>query len=212
VLGRSGIGGEHDMSNGVRVTDEVTFWQKRGDLRRAVRVVRERVPERLRWRSAVSSVAQTAGGLVGAERVRVEEPVREVVLDLNDKILRREVVIDARRFGVDFDRFEILPVRTRWDLTRTAYLTGLEPESIERYLSLPADFGQPIDTAGVAVISRALASNHKRRADTLVARLGETGGRALAKHEQIMLERADHERDRARRWAALCKTLLEGSR
>ncbi len=200
------------MSAGVRVTDEVSFWRRRGDLRRAVRVVRERTPERLRWRAAVSSVAEVAGGLSGTERVRVEEPVREVVLDLSDTILRREVVIDARRFGVDFDRFEILPVRTRWDLTRTAYLTGVEPQLIERYLQLPADFGQPVDIAGVAVISRALAATHKRRADKLVERVGETGGRALARHEQIMLERADHERDSARRWAALCKTLLEGSR
>jgi hypothetical protein len=198
---------------GVRVTDEVSFWQRRGDLRRAVRVVRERTPERLRWRAAVSTVTEVAGGLSGSDRTRIEEPVREVVLDLQDKILRREVVIDARRFGVDFDRFEILPVRTRWDLTRTAYLTGVEPELIERYLSLPADFGKPIDTAGVAVISRALAATHKQRADKLVERVGEIGpSRALAKHEHIMLERADHERDRARRWAALSKTLLEGSR
>ena len=197
---------------GVRVTDEVSFWQRRGDLRRAVRVVRERTPERLRWRAAVSTVTEVAAGLSGSDRVRIEEPVREVVLDLNDRILRREVVIDARRFGVDFDRFEILPVRTRWDLTRTAYLTGVEPELIERYLPLPADFGQPVDMAGIAVISRALAATHKQRADKLVERVGGTEGRALAKHEQIMLERADHERDRARRWAALSKTLLEGSR
>jgi len=200
------------MGAGVRVTDEVSFWQKRGDLRRAVRVVRDRTPERLRWRAAVSSVTEVTGTLSGSERTRIEEPVREVVLDLQDKILRREVVIDARRFGVDFDRFEILPVRTRWDLTRTAYLTGVEPELIERYLPLPPDFGQPIDTAGVVVISRALASTHKQRADKLVERVGAVQGRSLAKHEQIMLDRADHERDRARRWAALCKTLLEGSR
>lgn len=200
------------MSAGVRVTDEVSFWQRRGDLRRAVRVVREREPERLRWRAAVSTVTETAGTLAGSERIRIEEPVREVVLDLKDKILRREVVIDARRFGVDFDRFEILPVRTRWDLTRTAYLTGVEPELIERYLQLPADFGKPIDMAGVAVISRALAATHKQRADKLVERVGAGGNRALARHEQMMLERADLERDRARRWAALSKTLLEGSR
>jgi len=101
---------------------------------------------------------------------------------------------------------------TRWDLTRTAYLTGVEPDLIERYLPLPADFGRPIDLAGVAVISRALAATHKQRADKLVERVGGGPARALAKHEQIMLERADHERDRARRWAALSKTILEGSR
>jgi hypothetical protein len=176
-----------------------------------VRVVRDREPERLRWRSAISSVAETAGELRGIDRLRVEEPVREVVLDLGDRILRREVVIDARRFGIDLDRREILPVRSRWDLQRTAFLTGVDPELVGRYLALPADFGQPIDLAGVTVIARAIASTHTRRADQLVARVGEPSG-LLARHEQIMLERAEHERDRAKRCAALSKTLLHGSR
>ena len=92
------------MSAGVRVTDEVSFWQRRGDLRRAVRVVRERTPERLRWRAAVSSVTEQAGGLSGSERVRIEEPVREVVLDLQDKILRREVVIEYKRTFMIYKR------------------------------------------------------------------------------------------------------------
>jgi hypothetical protein len=60
------------MGAGVRITDEVNFWRRRGDLRRAVRVVRDREPERLRWRSAISSVAETAGELRGIDRLRVE--------------------------------------------------------------------------------------------------------------------------------------------
>ena len=62
-----------------------------GDLKRAVRVVRTRVPERLRWRAAVAGVSEAAAPLRGRERFLIEEPVRELVLDLDDTILRREV-------------------------------------------------------------------------------------------------------------------------
>ena len=199
------------MGTGARVTDEVNFWRQRGDLKRAVRAVRVRSPERLRWRMALSGVAESASALRGTDRLHVEEPVRELVLDLDDRVLRREAVLDARRFGMDLDRGEILPLRTRWDLTRTAFLTGVDHEMLTRYLKLPADFGRPIDVAGVVVVSRALAADHKQRADRLAQRVELRDGE-LARHEQMMLERADYERDRARRWAALAKTLVQGSR
>jgi hypothetical protein len=199
------------MGTGARVTDEVNFWRQRGDLKRAVRAVRVRAPERLRWRMALSGVAESASTLRGTDRLHVEEPVRELVLDLEDRVLRREAVLDARRFGMDLDRGEILPLRTRWDLTRTAFLTGVDHEMLLRYLKLPADFGRPIDVAGVVVVSRALAADHKQRADRLAQRVTPRDGE-VARHEQMMLERADYERDRARRWAALAKTLVQGSR
>jgi hypothetical protein len=200
------------MSGAARVTDEVSFFRKRGELRQAVRVVRTRVPERLRWRAALASVTEAAAPLRGLTRARVEEPVRELILDLDDRILRRESVLDARRFGLDLDRGEILPTRTRWDLKRTAFLTGVEHEILSHYLQLPDDFSRPIDTAGVVVVSRLLSGTHKQRAERLMARVGQTSDRSLARHEQIMLERADYERDLARRWATLSKTLLQGSR
>lgn len=199
------------MSGSARVTDEVSFFRKRGELRQAVRIVRMRKPERLRWRAALASVAEAAAPLRGWSRAAVEEPVRELVLDLDDRILRREAVLDARKHGLDLDRGEILPTRTRWDLKRTAFLTGVEHELLLHYLKLPDDFARPIDTAGVAVVSRALSSAHKQRAVRLLERVGAQD-RALARHEQIMLDRADYERDLARRWAALSKTLIEGSR
>ncbi|MFI5309035.1 MAG: hypothetical protein ACHQ53_16895 [Polyangiales bacterium] len=200
------------MGGSARVTDEVSFWSKRGELRHAVRAVRTRKPERLRWRAAVATLTEAAAPLRGHDRARIEEPVRELVLDLNDRILRRESVLDARRHGVDLDRGEILPRLTRWDLKRTAFLTGVDHALISHYLPLPDDFSRPIDTAGVVVIARALAGSHKQRADRLTLRVGDPQARALARHEQIMLHRADYERDLARRWAALSKTLLEGSR
>ncbi len=200
------------MSGTARVTDEVSFWRKRGELRQAVRVVRTRKPERLRWRAALATVSEAAAPLRGLRRAQVEEPVRELVLDLYDRILRREAVLDARRYGVDLDRGEVLPARTRWDLKRTAFLTGVDHEVLAHYLKLPDDFGRPIDTAGAVVVSRALAGAHKQRAERLLQRVGDPNQRMLARHEQIMLERADYERDLARRWAALSKTLVQGSR
>jgi hypothetical protein len=201
------------MSSGARVTDEVNFWRQRGDIRRAVRAVRVRAPERLRWRAALASVTECAAPLRGLGRLQVEEPVREIVLDLDDRILRREAVLDARRSGVDLDRGEILPSRTRWDLTRTAYLTGVDHALLARYLKLPDDFSRPIDVAGVVLVSRAIAGTHKQRAERLSQRVGPPlSDRALARHEQIMVERADYERDLARRWATLAKTLVQGSR
>ena len=199
------------MSGSARVTDEVNFWRMRGELRRAVRVVRMRKPERLRWRAAVACMTEAAAPLRGLERALIEEPVRELVLDLDDRILRRETVLDARRYGVDLDRGEVLPQRTRWDLKRTAYLTGVDHEVLARYLKLPADFGRKVDTAGVVVVSRAISRSHKDRADLLSKRVPKNDAQTLARHEQIMLERAEYERDLARRWAALSKALLEGT-
>ena len=89
------------MFDGARVTDAVDYHARRGEMRGAVRVVRTRVPERFRWRAAVAEVTGVAGSLRGLERMRVEEPVREIVLDLSDDSLQREVVLDARRRGVD---------------------------------------------------------------------------------------------------------------
>jgi hypothetical protein len=144
--------------------------------------------------------------------VRAEEPVRELILDLDDRILRRETVLDARQHGVDLDRGEVLPIRTRWDLRRTAFLAGVDHELVGRYLQLPDDYGMPIDTAGVVVVARGLSNLHKKRSKHLVERVGTTDATALAGHERMMLERAQYERDLARRWAALSKTLLRGSR
>lgn len=199
--------------SGARVTDEVDFWNRRGDLRNAVRVVRTRTPERLRWRLAVSGVTGIAGKLAGLERLRVVEPVREVVLDLEDRILRRETVLDARRQGVDLDRGEILPTRTRWDLTRAAYLTGLDHEIIGRHLRLPVDFSNAVDTAGVALVARALAASHEQRAAKLLAGVDTTRPQeSMARHERYMVQRANYDRDLARRWVALSRAMVQGSR
>ncbi len=200
------------MSQAGRVTDEVEFWKRRGELNASVRVIRARTPERLRWRAAVASVTAAAGTMRGFARMRIEEPVREIVLDLDDRILRRESVLDARKAGVDLDRGEVLPRHTRWDLKRTAYLTGVDQEELMRYMKLPNDYSRPVDIAAVVIVSRALASAHKQRGDNLSSRVQADKGDGLLLHEQYMLDRAQYEHDLSRRWIALSKTMIDGSR
>lgn len=200
------------MALGARVTDEIEFYRRKGQLQQTVRVIRTRVPERLRWRAGVAAVTQIAGGLRGRERMRIEEPIREIVLDLEDRMLRRESVLDARRSGVDLDRGEILPQLTRWDLRRNAFLTGVDHLALAPYMHLPEEYSAPIDTAAAILISRALADAHKTRAERLMSRLPGQRDVVLARHEQYMLERSERDKDMARRWMALAKVMVDGSR
>jgi hypothetical protein len=200
------------MSQGARVTDEIEFYRRKGQMQNAVRVIRARTPERLRWRAGVAAMTQIAGGLRGRERMRIEEPVREVVLDLGDRILRRESVLDARRAGVDLDRGEVLPQLTRWDLRRNAFLTGVDHMCLAPYMHLPEEYSAPIDTAAAVLISRALGEAHKQRAERLLERLPGHGMMSLARHEQFMLDRSERDKDLARRWSALARVMVESSR
>ena len=200
------------MIPGGRITDEVEYFRSRREIRNIVRAVTQRPPERLRWRTATSVATAIAGKLAGLERMRVEEPVRELVLDLEDIILRREVALDARHNGVDLDRGEILPRHNMWDLRRTAYLTGVDIGVLGRHLRLPSDYSQKIDTAAVVLVSRALANLHGNRAQKLLMRVSSRdGSRPLMRYEQMMLDRAEYDADNARRWAALGKTMVKGS-
>ena len=200
------------MALGARVTDEIEFFRRKGQLQQTVRVIRARVPERLRWRAGVAAVSQIAGSLRGRERMRIEEPIREIVLDLEDRLLRRESVLDARRVGVDLDRGEVLPQLTRWDLRRNAFLTGVDHLALAPYMHLPDEYSAPIDTAAAVLISRALSDAHKKRSDRLLARLPPHSDVSLARHEQYMLERSGRDKDQARRWLALARILVDGSK
>jgi hypothetical protein len=205
---------EEPLSNasGMRVTDAVTFFRQRGELRGSVQIVRTRTPDRLRWRSAVSFVTAAAAPLLGRERLRVEEPVRELVLDLPDAPLRREVVLDARKVGLDLDRGEVLPRHTLGDLGRLAFMTGTDVAQMRRYVKLPDDFFAPIDTAGAAVIARALGEHHRVRAHRLLLQLPDLDAKQpRQRHEVFMAERAESETQTSERWAALAKALVAGS-
>lgn len=196
---------------GMRVTDAVTYFQKKQELRGSLHVVRVRTPDRLRWRKAVGTVTAHAAPLGGRERARVEEPVRELVLDLGDRELRRDVVLDARKLGVDLDRGEVLPQFSVGDLRRMAFLAGVDLSLIDRYLPIPDDFFAPIDTAGVAVVGRVLADYHVRRSHQLMLRVPEDAYTKNTRHHAWILQRAETDADAAKRWRAFTRSLTAAS-
>ena len=197
---------------GSRVTDAVGFHSRRGEIRGAVRVVRARIPERFRWRKAVAGVNRVAGGLRGMDRMRIEEPIRELIIDLPDEVLRREVILDARRAGVDLDRGEVLPQLTLADLRRLSFLAGVDVRRFDRHMTLPGDFAAPVDTAACVVVGRALSDHHRKRAHKLWLSVPDPDGPVkLMKHHHYMLERAERDRADAERWSALSAALLNGT-
>lgn len=200
------------MAVGARITDEVDGFRRVGDLCGAVRALRRRRPERLRWRAAAASMTAAAVHCQGLTRARIEEPIREMILDMDDRILRRETVLDARRVGLDLDRGEVLPVHSRWELKRSAFLVGVDHELLGRYMQLPGEFTQLIDTAGAVLLARSFATALSSRAERLETRVTYTGAANGLPHEQALLKRAAFEREQAQRWAALSKVLVQGSR
>lgn len=198
------------MYSGSRVTDAVEFYRHRGELPGAVSVVRRRAPERFRWRNAVSGVTAAASTLVGRERMRVEEPIREIILDLPDLRLRREVVLDARRSGVDLDRGEVLPSRTVGDLRRVSFLVGVDVSVLERYLRVPEDFDAPIDVGACVLLGRALSAAHRKRAQQLWLEVPEADpSRPSLMVHQYIAKRAERNAAYAKRWDALARALVD---
>ena len=196
------------MAAGARITDAVAHFRNRGNFRSAVKLVRTREPERLRWRAAVAGLTLDAGRMRGGDRMRIEEPVRELVLDLNDVILQREVVLDARLHRVDLDRGEILPRWTFGDLRRLSFLAQTDLTLLQRYVTLPAAYDAPIDTAAVVLAGRSFANVFRTRAQRLWLSVPDQDGPGtLDEHHRLMLARADHEVEQSRRWGALAKTL-----
>jgi hypothetical protein len=196
------------MFRGSRITDVAHTLSQRGEMRSAVRIVRQRAPERFRWRAAVATVNGAARNLRGIERLRVEEPIREVVLDLSDDFLRREVVLDARKVGIDLDRGEVLSRFTLGQLLQMTVHEGAPLAHLARYTSLPSDPTAPIDTAACVVVARILAEHHRRRAHQLWLSVPDPDGPSpLMQHERFMLERAEREKLTSDRWAQVA-TLL----
>ncbi len=198
------------MYDGSRVTDAVDYWKRREELKRAVSVVRAREPERFRWRRAVASVSESTGPLRGLTRARIEEPIRELVLDLGDDVLRREVILDARRVGVDLDRGEVLPRKTLAEIRSAARAAGTDLTRVAKHLRLPDDGLALIDLAGVVVVGRALGDHFRTRAQRLLLSVPDPDGpEQLRLHHRIMLDRADADRAESQRWYAFARTVLE---
>ncbi len=197
------------MAAGARITDAVTHLARRGNFRSAVKLVRTRVPERLRWRAAVGTLTLDAGRMLGVERMRLEEPIRELVLDLSDAFLQREIVLDARLHRVDLDRGEVLPRWTFGDLHRLSFLARTEVDLLRRYVALPNDFEAPIDTAAVVLAGRSFSNVFRQRAERLWLSVPDQDGpEPLMQHQRFILERANLEAERSKRWGVLAKALV----
>ena len=196
------------MSAGARITDAVGHFCKRGNHRTAVKLVRGRSPERLRWRAAVGTLTGDAGKMVGSGRMFIEEPIREMVLDLGDPLLQREVVLDARLNRVDLDRGEVLPSWSLGDLTRMCYLARTDLKHLARYMDLPQHFDHAIDTGAAVLVGRAFSRMYKTRAQRLWLRVPDAEGGEQRLHHRYMAERAQQDLDQGKRWAALAKTLV----
>ena len=192
------------MAAGARITDAVTHYRAGGNFRGAVRLVRAREPERLRWRAAVAALMQDASRMDGRDRMRIEEPIRELVLALDDVILRREVVLDARLHRIDLDRGEVLPRWTVGDLRRLAFLAQTDLALLHRYVPLSDAFDSMIDTAAVVLAGRALSNVYRQRAQRHWAGGADAGLATLELHR----ERARADVALSQRWSALAKTLI----
>jgi hypothetical protein len=196
------------MTAGARITDAVAHFRNRGNLKSAVKLVVTRQPERLRWRAAVGCLTLDAGRMLGGDRMRVEEPIRELVLDMDDELLQREVVLDARLHRVDLDRGEILPRWSLGELRRLSFLARTDLELLSRYVRLPQEFEASIDTAAVVLAGRAFSTMFRSRAQRLWLSVPDQDGpEPPMKHHSYILQRADQDAERSRRWGALAKTL-----
>jgi hypothetical protein len=196
------------MAAGARITDAVAHFRTRGNFRSAIKLVRTRVPERLRWRAAVAGLTLDAGRLRGRDRMHIEEPLRELILDLSDVFLQREVVLDARLHRVDLDRGEILPRWTLGDLRRLSFLAQTDLALMQRYVALPGNYDAPIDTAAVVLAGRSFSNVFRQRAQRLWLSVPDQDMPGpKQEHHRFVLARADQEAELARRWGALSKTL-----
>jgi hypothetical protein len=197
------------MYDGSRITDAVDYWRRREDLKLAVNVVRNREPERFRWRKAVANLNSAVGPLRGRDRMRLEEPVREIVFDLGDAELQREVVLDARKVGVDLDRGEVLVRRTLSDVSRFAELAGTDLGRVGRHIRLPNDPLAPVDTAAVVVVGRALGDYYRTKAQRLLLSVPDADGpEPLRLHQRILVERAELDRAESLRWREFARLAL----
>lgn len=197
------------MYDGSRVTDAVDYWRRRDELKPAVRVLRGRSPERFRWRKAVANFSEAVGPLRGKERSLLEEPVRELVFDLDDPSLQREIVLDARRVGVDLDRGELLVRRTLADVQSFAKTAGTDLMRVQKHVRLPSDLLAPVDTAAVVVVGRALADYYRTKAQRILLSVPDPDGpEALRLHHRILVERADLDRNESQKWLAFARLTL----
>jgi hypothetical protein len=151
-----------------RVTDDVTFFCKRGELPAAVNIVQRRAPDFHRWRRAFGAVARVSyAWLQGKNLVWTESALREVIDYLPDPQLAKELVLDARQYRVRMNFGDPLPHWSGRDLMRFADEHDIDMSIVKRIAPLPPRVTDPLDTAAVVLATREMSRRHRRRAQAL---------------------------------------------
>lgn len=197
-----------------RVSDDAAILCKRRDLPRAVNVLQRRESDRQRWRLAFRYVTVTADRtLSGSRRTWVESALREVVTSVQDRLLRAELVVDAREADTSLDLGAVLPTFTVRSLWSAAESVDLPMEYITMVTELPRVISAPINTAQVIVDCRRTANAHREQANLLgrgvppSAPMEERDGTLDATVASTLAEiRA--QQDAAQRWRALAQRLF----
>jgi hypothetical protein len=170
-----------------RVTDEVGFFCKRGELPAAVNMVQQRDPDFHRWRRAFSSVARVScAWLQGRALLRTESALREVIDALPDPRLAKELILDAREAGIGMDLGDPLPVWTAHGLMRLAGEHGIDLVLLARIAPLPVQGTEPLDTAGVVLAARDMSRRHRQRAQALFLELPEDDEHAWSPQQRTL--------------------------
>jgi hypothetical protein len=197
-----------------RVSDEAAILCRRRDFPRAVNVLQRRAAERRRWRHAFRLVTVLGDrALDGSRRVWMEGALRDVVAQVRDLRLQRELVVEARAAQVRFDLGAPLPAWTARTLWHLADTLEIPMQYITRVTALPPTLQAPVDTAQVVVDFRRTAEAHR----ALAAQLGATlppwalfqeakGALDPALQQRLNTVRVQHEA--SRRWRDFAGRLL----
>jgi hypothetical protein len=197
-----------------RITDDAAILCRRRDFPRAVNVLQRRAPDRRRWRHAFRQVVSSGDHVLdGARRQWFEAALRELVVNVSDRRLAGELVIDAAAGACRVDLGPVLPIWTARDLWSHADQVDLPMAYVAQVTELPRSIRAPIDTARVIHDCRRTADAHRVCANEIGAALhpnavidearGEADVRALAALQELRAHQ-----DAARRWRDLAHRLF----
>lgn len=193
-----------------RVSDDAAILVQRMDFPRALNVLQRRAPDHRRWRWAFRRVTSGVNVRLDQSRKRwMQSGLDEIVSNVEDRWLQRELAIDYRTgLGVDTE-LSVLPRYTARDLWRIAEQYGLPMEYLAHVTELPRFIDAPIDTTRVVIDCRRTAEAHRDEARNLLAGIAPTETVPLA--DQLQRIAADAQRDAEARWRALGQRLAHGN-
>ncbi|MBI2894313.1 MAG: hypothetical protein HYY06_12240 [Deltaproteobacteria bacterium] len=171
------LGGTTPGAPRSRVTDDVGFFCRRGEIGSAVNVVQTRDPDFHRWRRAFNFVARAScAWLAGRDLLWSEAALRDLVESVPNPALAKELVLDARESRVRMNLSDPLPHWTARDLMQFADENDVDMGTLKRIAKLPPTVREPIDTGGVVLVTREMARRHRLRAQSLWLELPDEEG------------------------------------